>query len=83
MTDPNVQTPPGRSSGAFRHAHDPQGVRALISGGVLGRNSLVPMQLDGIILVRRPEVSPEPHRLGLRGAALDDDPQRLRLGHDV
>src|SRR6476659_3443310 len=47
------------------------------SGPVLGAYCLVPV-VAGRLLVRCPQIRPEPDRLGRAGAALDDDPERDR-----
>jgi hypothetical protein len=92
---------PGRWQPASRtgkYKHPRTGVRgrfattrvraARVSGRVLGGYSLVPVVV-GRLLVRCPQIRPEPDRLGRAGAALDDDPERDRrsngweTGHDA
>jgi hypothetical protein len=83
-----VQTPPNRSPGAFpplvpagatvpATRRGPYGL-----GCVLGGDPLVPVLLHRIFLIRRPDIRPESHRLGLRCAAPDDYSQRFSLGND-
>jgi hypothetical protein len=81
LTPPKVQTPPNRSPGAFPPLYQPAQFRTELCR-VLGGHPLVPMLLHRILFIRRPQVSPESHRLWFGSSAPDDDPQRLSLDNE-
>ena len=74
----SVQTPPNRSPGAFPPLSQPAQISGILCG-VLGGHSLMPVLLHRILLVCRPQIRPELHRLGFGRATADHDPHRFSL----